>query len=61
MCDINANGPPVGPSLHHRAVAQETRELGGLWGGVDVARREVGGGKVQVTTGERGGGGGEKK
>lgn len=28
MCDINANGPPVGPCLHHRARAWERGERG---------------------------------
>lgn len=36
MCDINANGPPVGPCLH-RAIAEERS---GKRGRVDEAWRE---------------------
>lgn len=40
MCDINANGPPVGACLH-RAIAEERREKGGewMWHGVRRGRR----------------------
>lgn len=51
MCDINANGPPVGLLPSSEGLwKRRGSERGTEWGG------EVYGGKVQVTTGERGAG-----
>lgn len=63
MCDINANGPPVGPCLHHEAMAEEKKERWRGWGGgCGTEGGEVGGGKVWVTTeSQEGGSGGAGK
>lgn len=51
MCDINANGPPVGLLPSSEGLwKRRGSERGTEWGG------EVYGGKVKVTTGERGAG-----
>lgn len=61
MCDINANGPPVGLCLHQKQTKGARKKRGCVcvcrWvaEGSACSIREVSGGKVSVTTGVGGG------